>query len=102
MPNRNGAGTWLVKTLNGVGLIAVFGAVAMGAIKWCDVDRLQEDVKAHCTQQDAKWSDQKSLDTQQDKVVQMYNEALIRIEGKQEGMKEQLDEIKVLLRGIDR
>jgi len=100
--NKAGAGTWLVKTLNGMGLIAVFGAVAIAAMKWGDVDRLQEDVKTHCTQQEARWSDQKVLDTQQDKVVQMYNEALIRIETKQEAMKEQLGEIQMMIKGIDR
>jgi hypothetical protein len=120
MPNQNGAGNWIVKTLNGVGLMGILAAVAMGAIQWKNVsdlrvdltshsqrqedrelkqaetDRRQDEVSAayHQTQEDK----QSVIDTQQDKTVQMYNEALIRIEGKMEAMKEKQDEMNAILR----
>lgn len=100
MSNRIGAGNWIVKTLNGVGLVAIFAAVAMGAMKWGDVNRLETDVAIHCQQQDAALTKQSQIDNQQDKTVQMYNEALIRIEGKMEAMKEQQEEIKAILRNM--
>ena len=110
---KNGAGNWIVRSLNGVGLLVVMGvlvsAVAAGAIKWNEMTRLEKNVVAYCLEQEGKWETQQQLDRQQnkevqayneqwDKTFQMYTEKLIRIEGKQDGMKEQLDEIKALLR----
>ncbi|MFH0981809.1 MAG: hypothetical protein V2A79_09750 [Planctomycetota bacterium] len=96
--NHNGAGNWIVKSLNGMGLLAILGAVALGALEWGNVKRLESDVAVHCKEQQQKWSSQQQLDREQDKIVEMYNQALVRIEAQTEGMKDQLGEIKQMLR----
>lgn len=93
----DGFGNWVVRSLNGIGLIGILGAAIVIGVEWASLSRLRIDLAAHCLKQVEREERQNQLDLQQDKVVQMYNEALIEIRTNTENMKDDIAEVKRLL-----
>lgn len=98
---KNGAGSLFVKSLNGAGLLALLAAVAVGGLRWGDLDDLQEDFTGHCESQVTTEKDQAQIDKQQDATVRMMNEAMLRIDFNVQDIQKDMDELKSLLRERD-
>lgn len=99
MPNRNGAGSMLVRAVNGAGILGVLTVVALGAYEWKDMESMKSNVANHMRIQEAWQTEQGTRDRQQDEAVNMMNSAMIRIEVNTQNMQTDLDEIKDILRG---
>lgn len=74
MPKHDtGAGSLLIRSINGAGLLVLLGAVTFGGIEWARI-------KDHCAVQAEKERKQEAIDQQQDQTLKMMNDALIRID----------------------